>query len=205
MLATDVLAFVRAALPAPPARVLEIGAGRGELAAALRAADYEVTAIDPAAEEATGVKPAALLEVSGTFDAAVAVVSLHHVQPLVESCAHLATLIRPSGRLVIDELDAARFDKRAARWWLSQRRAAGMTEEHDPRSLVAFLRGHVHPLDQIRDALEPHFELGVPVPGSYLHRWNLEPGLRHAEENLIASGDLPAIGARMIGVRRATR
>ena len=34
MLAPDVIAFAREALPAPPARVLEIGAGDGELAAA---------------------------------------------------------------------------------------------------------------------------------------------------------------------------
>jgi 2-polyprenyl-3-methyl-5-hydroxy-6-metoxy-1,4-benzoquinol methylase len=47
MIAADVRAFVRANLPPPPARVLEVGAGAGELAQALRAAGYDVTAIDP--------------------------------------------------------------------------------------------------------------------------------------------------------------
>src|SRR4051812_8862849 len=42
-----VVAFVHAALPPPPARVLEVGAGQGKLAAALRAAGYDVVAIDP--------------------------------------------------------------------------------------------------------------------------------------------------------------
>ena len=37
MLAPDVLAYVRACLPPPPARVLEVGAGDGSLAEALRA------------------------------------------------------------------------------------------------------------------------------------------------------------------------
>ena len=209
MLATDVLAFVRSALPAPPARVLEIGAGRGELAAELRSAGYDVHAIDPAAEEGSGVERAGLLEVTGTFDAAVAVVSLHHVEPLAASCERLATVLRDGGVLVIDEFDVGRLDERAADWWLGQRRAAGAEEQHgghgaqhDAQSLIAFMRGHVHPLSLVREALLPHFTLGEPVPGPYLHRWNLAPGLRDDEEQLIASGELPATGARLVGTRR---
>lgn len=200
---TDVLAFVRAALPAPPAHVLEIGAGGGELAADLRAAGYDVCAIDPAAEDGNGVERVALLEVTGTFDAAVAVVSLHHVEPLDASCAHLATLIRPGGLLVIDEFDVMRIDDRAAEWWLDRRRAAGADDEHDAQSLIAFMREHVHPLSAVRESLLPHFALGEAVPGPYLHRWNLEPGLRDDEEQLIAAGSLPATGARLVGRRHA--
>ena len=44
----------------------------------------------------------------------------------------------------------------------------------------------------------------APVPGPYLHRWNLETGLRDVEERLIAAGRLPALGARLVGERRAT-
>src|SRR4029077_18260821 len=80
-----VLAFVRATLPPPPARVLEVGAGHGELAAALREAGYDVVAIDPTAHGAPGVEPIPLLDLDApdaSFDAAVAVVSLHHVEPL---------------------------------------------------------------------------------------------------------------------------
>ena len=47
MLSPDAVAYARAALPPPPARVLEVGAGEGELAAVLGAAGYDVTAIDP--------------------------------------------------------------------------------------------------------------------------------------------------------------
>jgi SAM-dependent methyltransferase len=203
LLATDVLAFARAALPPPPAHVLEVGAGRGELAAALRAGGYEVTAIDPAAEDGSGVEAASLLDARGTFDAALAVVSLHHVEPLERSCAHLATLVRPGGPLVIDELDVTRMDERATGWWLGQRRALGEPEEErEPAAVIAYLREHVHTLAALRDALLPHFTLGEPVPGPYLHRWNLEPGLRDAEEHLIAAGRLPATGARMVGIRR---
>jgi len=200
MLDPGVLAFARGALPDPPARVLEIGAGDGALAGALRDAGYEVTAIDPKAQDGTGVEQRALLEQSGTFDAAVAIVSLHHVEPLAESCAHLASLLVPGGTLVVDELDVGRYDERVTTWWLHQRRAAGHEDHHDAASILDGMRGHIHPLDAVREALAPHFALGEPVRGPYLHRWHLPPGLREIEERLIGEGRLPATGARMVGV-----
>jgi SAM-dependent methyltransferase len=194
-----VAAFVRGALPPPPARVLEVGAGAGELAAALRGLGYDVVAIDPAATD-SGVLAVALRELdapAASFDAAVAVVSLHHVSPLGESCARLGALVRPGGALVVDEFDVERFDERAARWWIEQRAA-----EHEPGEMIAGLREHLHPVRLLRQALAPWFALGEPVRGPYLHRWDLPPGLRGAEEELIAAGELPATGARLVGVRR---
>jgi SAM-dependent methyltransferase len=203
MLTRDLLAFVRSSLPPLPSRILEIGAGRGELASALIAAGYEVRAIDPAAEQGSHVQPSPLIDVSGQFDAAVAVVALHHVDPLEESCAHLATLVRPGGLLVIDEIDSDRYDERAATWWLGQRQALGLSDgERDPRRMVNELRDHVHPLGRIHAALRPHFEVGAPVRGPYLHRWDLRPELREAEVDLIAEGLLPAVGCRQVGYRR---
>jgi SAM-dependent methyltransferase len=204
-LAPDVLAFARAALPPAPARVLEIGAGDGELAAALRDAGGDVVAIDPRGE-GDGVEPVALADheaPAGSFDAAVAVVSLHHVEPLAASCAHLAGLVRPGGVLAVDEIDSERIDERAVRWWLGRRGEAGEHEhDDDPARIVADLRAHVHPLTAVRAALAPHFALGPPVRGLYLHRWHLPPGHRDAEEALVARGELPATGARLVGVRR---
>ena len=159
MLTREVVAFVRAALPAPPARVLEVGAGRGELAGTLSDAGYEVTAIDPAAEPGGVVERCSLLDVRGSFDAAVSVVALHHVKPLEESCAHLATLVAPGAPLVIDELDIDRYDERAVRWWASQRRALGFVDEehegHHPDGILEHLREHIHPLEAVCAALRP--------------------------------------------------
>ena len=143
-----VLGFVRATLPPPPARVLEVGAGRGGLAAALREVGYDVVAVDPAADGAPGVEPIPLLEVAGddaSFDAAVAVVSLHHVDPLAESCARLAALVRPGGALVVDEFDVARFDERAARWQMAQRSAAGYEHPDHGTGCMWLRRSADHP------------------------------------------------------------
>ena len=60
----------------------------------------------------------------------------------------------------------------------------------------------MHAVTTIRDALAPAFALGEPVRGPYLYRWDLDPALRAVEERLVAGGELPATGARLVGVRR---
>ena len=202
MVSADAKAFVRAALPPAPARVLEVGAGDGTLAALLRGAGYDVLAIDPAAE-GDGVTPVALLDVDepdGAFDAAVAMLSLHHIEPLEASCERLARLVRAGGPLVIDEIDMERVDNAAAGWWIHQRAAAGRDHPDGPGAMLARLAG-LHPLRTVLAGLAPHFALGEPVRCAYLHRWGFEPGLRDAEEDGIAAGSLPAVGARVVGIR----
>ena len=198
MPATDAVAYVRAALPPPPARVLEIGAGEGELAAVLRAAGYDVTAIDP--KGADGVLPVALLDIDApprSFDAAVAMVSLHHVVPLGQSLRRLSEVMRHGARLVIDEFDVARLDERASAWWLDH---AG--KDKQPADHVAEMREHLYSVAQIRAELAPWFDLGEPVPCAYLFRWPLRPDLRDEEERLIAAGEIPAVGSRFVAIRR---
>jgi len=205
MPSADLRAFVRANLPEPPARVLEIGAGGGRLARALRAAGFEVLAIDPGSE-GEDVRPVALLDVDeppGSFAAAVAIVSLHHVEPLEDSCRRLGELVEAGGALVLDEFDVAAFDLDAAAWWLDQRRALGDPQPKTAAELVDEHRHHLHPLEEIVAALEPDFELGPPVRGPWLHSWKLGESLRAVEEEAIARGTLRATGARLVGRRRA--
>lgn len=204
MPSADLRAFVRANLPEPPARVLEVGAGAGRLSRALRARGYDVVAIDPE-PDGDDVQAVALVDLdehAGSFAAAVAIVSLHHVDPLEESCRVLGELIEPGGALVIDEFDVSRFDLGAAGWWLCQREALGEPQPKTAEELVEEHRGHLHPLERIVAALEPHFELGPPVRGPWLYSWELGEGLRAVEAEAIARGDLQATGARLVGRRR---
>jgi SAM-dependent methyltransferase len=204
MAPAELRAFVHANLPEPPARVLEIGAGSGRLARALRESGYDVLAIDPKSDS-EDVRPVALSDVdepAGSFAAAVAVVSLHHVDPLEESCRRLGELVQPGGTLVIDEFDAGAFDVGAAAWWLEQRAAIGEPQPQTAEELVADHREHLHPLERILEALDPYFELGEPLRCAWLHRWNLGDSLRAVEEDAIARGQLSAVGARLLGRRR---
>jgi SAM-dependent methyltransferase len=203
MSAADLLAFVRAGLPEPPLRLLEVGAGNGELAGALADDGYEVVAIDPE-PNGPNVRRVALLELdepAGSFAAALAVTSLHHVEPLDGSLEHLAELLEPNAVLVVDEFDVGAFDERAAAWWLQQRRALGGEEHATAAELVREHRAHLHPLERIVAALEPHFRLDTPVSGPYLYRWNLDESLRRDEEDAIDRGEIPAVGARLLATR----
>lgn len=196
----DLLAFVRASLPAPPARLLEIGAGDGELARALADDGYEVLAIDPEPRGAN-VRRVALRELDdppGSFDAALAVTSLHHVEPLEASLGRLAELLRPGGVLVVDEFDVGTFDERAAEWWLRQRRALGAEEQARPEELVGEHRAHLHRLERIVAALEERFEVGPTHHGPYLYRWDLGERFRREEEDAIGRSEIPAVGARLV-------
>jgi SAM-dependent methyltransferase len=205
----SLMGFVLESLPPPPARVLEVGAGDGALADALISEGYDVVAIDPASE-APAVRPIPLHRLSeppGSFDAAVAVLSMHHVEPLDESCRRLGQIVRGGGVLVLDEIDFARFDERAAGWWLEHHDSHdshGSHGEHarSPAETVAHLRDHCHLLSSIETALKPWFELTPPAQGPYLYRWELGESLRDTEVELIARGALPATGARLVGVRR---
>ncbi len=206
MLWPDVRAFVVGSLPPPPARVLEVGAGDGQLAAALRGLGYDVVAIDPREDPGEGVNQVALAALSApqeSFDAAVAVIALHHVEPLAESLERLASVLRPGAPLLVDELDVAALDDRAMAWWSAQQQAAG-TPIDDIDRVRGEMQGHLHDVEAIAAALAPHFDVGGTVRGTYLHRWHLPPGLRAAEEELVGAGRLPAVGVRVVGRRRHT-
>jgi SAM-dependent methyltransferase len=199
----EVAAFARANLPPPPCRVLEVGAGEGELAAALSGAGYAVTAIDPEprGDNVHAVAVGDLDAAAGRFEGAVAIRSLHHVHPLDSSLQRLAGALTPGAPLVIDEMDVAAFDRRAAEWWLQQQAAQGEAHQKTAEQLVEEHRAHLHPLDTILEMLAQWFTLGSPVRGPWLYRWNLGPSFRPAEETLIASGDVPAMGARIVAIR----
>jgi hypothetical protein len=109
--------------------------------------------------------------------------------------------LKSGAPLVVDEFDVAAFDERAAEWWLRQRRALGTAEHASAAELVHEHRAHLHPLARIVAALERDFQVGIPVYGPYLYRWDLDDSLRRDEEEAVARGEIPAVGARLVAVQ----
>lgn len=170
----------------------------------MSAAGYSVVAIDPAGE--APVLPIALVDLeqpAAPFDAAVAVLSLHHIDPLAPSLKKLAEVMRPDGLLVVDEIDVAAFDLRAAEWLIERWREAGRDAPTSAAGMVELLHEEMHPLARLLEVLGEWFDLGEVERGPYLHRWHLDGTLRGAEEELISRGELPVTGARFVGTRAA--
>src|SRR5256885_15973206 len=73
-------AWVKATLPRPPARVLEVGCGDGRLARALKRSGYDVVAVDPRAPKGPIFRQSRIedFDEPRRFDVAVAGLALHH-------------------------------------------------------------------------------------------------------------------------------
>jgi SAM-dependent methyltransferase len=117
--------FVRRSLPRECRRVLEIGAGTGELAARLKGNGLAVVAldIDPDAVEAArerGVDarvaqwPEALDE---RFEAVLFTRSLHHIHPLAESVDATVACLAPRSRVVVEDFAFEAVDRRTLAWF----------------------------------------------------------------------------------------
>src|SRR5215212_8444629 len=110
--------FVLGHIGDPPARVLEVGCGEGELARAMARAGHTVTAIDPRAPEGPLFQRVRIEELSdpGPFDYVVASLSLHHVEDLGSALDKIANLLGAGGTLVVIEVAWDRFDEATAEW-----------------------------------------------------------------------------------------
>jgi SAM-dependent methyltransferase len=200
--------FVTAQLPEPPARVLEVGCGLGELTTALAAAGYEALGIDPSAPEGDLFRRLKLEELDaseGPFDAVVAAFSLHHVRDLERGLDRIAELLGDDGLLVLDELAWDRIDEPTLDWLLGQQQAFAAAGDDAPASLDE-LRSRweaehlgVHGFDALGHALDERFRERqfTWVPHLYRGLGGAETAV--LEEALIEGGAIRALGFRYVG------
>ncbi len=118
------IAFLRRALPKPPATVLDVGCGRGEVAAKLLKLGYSVTAIDPdpravgAAKRhgVTAIRASIQSFAGGPFDACVCVYTLHHLASLSNAVKRVRLLLKPGGRFLVVDYAWEEADEPTATW-----------------------------------------------------------------------------------------
>lgn len=110
---------VRPYLPAPPARVVEIGCGSlGGFVPELQRCGYRALGIDPAAPEDDGFWRLEVerAELPAQIDAMVACTSLHHVAEPGVVLDRIAQRLARGGAVIVVEWDWERFDEATAQW-----------------------------------------------------------------------------------------
>jgi len=192
----DVHALALQELPPPPARVLEVGCGNGELARALAADGYDVLAIDPNAPSGAIFRRTTLeaLVSDERFDGAVVSLALHHVADLDVALDRLKSLLSPGAPLVVREFGWDLVDEPTARWD-SERlgRASGLAEwraEHE----------QLHGFEAMRAALDARFRRRSFERGPYLSEHKPAEGHAREERRLIEAGEIRAVGFVYVGL-----
>jgi SAM-dependent methyltransferase len=198
--------FLRAQLPQPPARVLEVGCGRGELTTALAVDGYEVLGIDPVAPPGDRFRRVRLDDLGaddGPFDAVVAAHVFHHVRDLDHALDRVVALLRPGGVFAVDEVAWDSMDDSTLGWLFQQRQARG----HAPDS-VDELRAEweaeylgIHGGQTLRHAFDERFEERAFERAQYLYRKLGGGPTEVLEQSLIDAGAIRPLGFRWAGVR----
>jgi ubiquinone/menaquinone biosynthesis C-methylase UbiE len=203
--------FVISHFPPPPARVLEVGCGRGDLAHAMATAGYDVLAIDPEAPDGPIFRRTTLEElgVRRPFDAVVASVSLHHIHDLEAALDKVVSLLRPGGVLVLNEFGHDLLDEATADWYWGQLRAlAAARGTGAPATLREvcdeWAREHdgLHGYEAMRRELDARFDERHFSWEPYLFHELGGPATEGLERSLIAAGAIQATGFRYVGFRR---
>jgi SAM-dependent methyltransferase len=119
--------FVERFLPRDCRRILEVGCGKGELAAHLLKDGYSAVAID---SDQDSVAAARRLGVNarvatwpdfdwGHFDAVLFTRSLHHIHPLDKSIRHAADSLVEGGLIIVEDFAYESTDEKTLRWFSS--------------------------------------------------------------------------------------
>ena len=217
------LAHLLPLLPAPPARILEAGCGRGALAAALLERGYAVTGVDrdedmtsAAAARGVPVLRADIRDLAGEYDVVLFTRSLHHAEDLDDLLSHAAKLLVPGGQLMIEEFGWERVDRAAADFLYDNRAllvATGLFAGELPAGdlLESWIADHdfLHEGSSMLAALS-RIGTDLTTVGTPM-LWRLVDGrggawadaaratdaltaIRLAEERRIGAGTLPAVG-----------
>jgi SAM-dependent methyltransferase len=161
-----------------------------------------VVAIDPDAPKGEPFRAVTLEEfvADKDFDAVVASRALHHIPDLPDSVAKIAGLLRPEGRLILDEHACDRLDENTARWYLERREG----DSDAPTSLDACFaeweadHHGLHGYAAMRVELDRNFSERFFGWMPYLYG-ELPDVDAEQERALIEEGAIQAMGFRYVG------
>ena len=186
--------FVKEFLPSECRRILEVGCGTGELAAALSKDGYSVVAIDMdsdsiAASQQLGVDARVATWPDfddGRFDAILFTRSLHHIHPLDESIRHLTDNLTEAGRVIVEDFAYESVDEKTLRWFAAAIRRLESTDSltvnndslkkilSKTKNLKAWRQNHeteLHTAAEINAQLEKTFARVVKKNAPYFFRY----------------------------------
>ncbi|HWN83366.1 MAG TPA: methyltransferase domain-containing protein [Candidatus Udaeobacter sp.] len=234
--AGETLAFIAAHLPPGPARLLEVGCGDGALAIRLQARGHEIVAIDASRKAVARARARGLdarqvewpaFDDPTPFDAVLFTRSLHHIGPLAPAVRRAREILRPRGRVLVEDFARHEVAPLAAEWLyqvLALLDGAGLLRRQSDPLLGAMRREgdalaawqaahdpHLHSAAAMRAALQAEFRRVETAVVPYLYRYvcarlpESARGHRLArralamERRLAAVGGVPLIGRRFVG------
>jgi SAM-dependent methyltransferase len=188
-------------------RVLDVGSGKGELAAVLARAGHEVTAIDVKQPAERAAAPGVTWHETGLldfeaapFDALLFVTSLHHITPLAEAVEHARRLLVPGGLLIAEEFSVEAPDAATARWYFETQELLAAAGRYPPSRIHGapstepvsrWREEHSHDGEalsegwRMKEELGRRFELLGAHEGPYLYRYIGAGTAAHAEADAI--------------------
>jgi SAM-dependent methyltransferase len=210
--------LVRGELPAPPARVLDLGCGPlGGFVPMLLADGYDPLGVDPKAPPEAHYQRVEFerCELPHPLDAIVASTALHHVSDPADVIDRIAAALTVGGTLVVLEWAWERFDGETADWcfarlrpdrdpgWLHRRRdewlASGL-------AWPTYLRGWteregVHQSEELVRLLDERLERRRVADGPYVFA-DLAGVTADDEQAAIDAGAIRATRIDWVGLRR---
>jgi SAM-dependent methyltransferase len=236
---SETLGFVRGHLGAGRARILEVGCGDGALAARLQELGHEVVGIDSALEVVTRARERGVDARAATwpdfdeapFDAILFTRSLHHIRPLPRAVARAKELLKPRGKVLVEDFAFSEIEPLAVEWLygLLKLLDAGslLVWEHDSfgdhlfraeDKFEAWKAGHdhdIHSAAAMEANLRAHFGGVETLTAPYLYRYvcalleGAEGGYRVAsrlveiEQRFTDAAGLRPLGRRFVGRKGA--
>jgi SAM-dependent methyltransferase len=210
--------LVRAHLPAPPARVVDIGCGSlGGFVPMLHFSGYDAVGVDPQAPDEASYQRIEFehAELSQQVDAVVASTSLHHVADPALVIDRISGTLARSGRLIVLEWAWEDFDEDTAEWcferlgpedeagWLHLRRDEWLASG---RNWASYLRGwaageKLHTGQVLVELLDQRFQHRLLTRGPYFFP-DLADTTDADEQAAIDAGQIRATRIDWVGERR---